>query len=188
MPNILICDDDVTTREMLGGVLKANGYAVTTVPDGPAALKTLAKKKFDLVLLDIWMPGMSGLELLARLQKEKQLPKIIIMTSDQTPETLLSALRGKVYQFITKPIESDVLLELVREALATEPECSAIEVLSAQGGAAGALRSLGSQQGAELPGAPRIGSANGIARERGFRVSRIAEQCRRVGWPPGSQS
>jgi CheY-like chemotaxis protein/anti-sigma regulatory factor (Ser/Thr protein kinase) len=131
MPNILICDDDATTREMLGGVLKSSEYAVTLVADGAAALKALHKKKFDLVLLDIWMPGMSGLELLAQLQKEKELPKIVIMTSDQTPETLLSALRGKVYQFVSKPIEADVLLELVREAVSTEQECASIEVLSA---------------------------------------------------------
>jgi len=51
MPNILICDDDATTREMLAGILTANGYHVVTVDDGEAALKTLKKKKFDLVLL-----------------------------------------------------------------------------------------------------------------------------------------
>jgi CheY-like chemotaxis protein/anti-sigma regulatory factor (Ser/Thr protein kinase) len=132
MSNILICDDDITTREMLGGVLKANGFTVTTVSDGQSALKAFKKKKFDLVLLDIWMPGMTGLELLGQLQKEKEIPKIVVMTSDQTPETLLGALRGKVYQFIAKPIEADALLELVREAVASESECPAIEVLSAQ--------------------------------------------------------
>ena len=114
MSNILICDDDITTREMLGGVLKTNGFTVTTVSDGQSALKAFKKKKFDLVLLDIWMPGMTGLELLGQLQKEKEIPKIVVMTSDQTPETLLGALRGKVYQFIAKPIEADALLELVR--------------------------------------------------------------------------
>lgn len=132
MPNILICDDDATTREMLAGILKHNGYTVSTVPDGEAALKALRKKKFDLLLLDVWMPRMNGLDLLNQLQKEPELPKIVVMTSDQTPETLLGALRGRVYQFVAKPIEADVLLELVREAVAAVPECPAIEVLSAQ--------------------------------------------------------
>ena len=132
MPNILICDDDATTREMLSGVLKASDYAVTTVNDGQAALKALKKHKFDLLLLDVWMPRMSGLDLLNRLQKEPQIPKIVIMTSDQTPETLLGALRGRVYQFIAKPVDAQMLLELVRDALAAVPECPAIEVLSAQ--------------------------------------------------------
>jgi CheY-like chemotaxis protein/anti-sigma regulatory factor (Ser/Thr protein kinase) len=132
MPTILICDDDATTREMLSGVLKTHGYTVTTVADGQAALKTIKKKKFDLLLLDVWMPRMTGLDLLGHLQKEKNLPKIVVMTSDQTPETLLGALRGRVYQFIAKPIEADLLVELVRDAVAAEPDCPAIEVLSAQ--------------------------------------------------------
>jgi two-component system, OmpR family, response regulator len=132
MPNILICDDDVTTRQMLRGVLKAAGYEVTAVSNGEAALKTLKEKSFDLLLLDVWMPRMSGLDLLNHLQAESTLPKIVVMTSDQTPETLLGALRGRVYQFITKPIEAEALLELVREAVATVDECPAIEVLSAQ--------------------------------------------------------
>ncbi len=57
MPNILICDDDATTREMLTGVLETKGYDVTAVSDGQAALKVLKKVKFDLFLLDVWMPG-----------------------------------------------------------------------------------------------------------------------------------
>jgi len=132
MPNILICDDDATTREVLSGILKANHYTVSTVNDGEAALKALKKKKFDLLLLDVWMPRMSGLDLLNHLQKETEIPKIVVMTSDQTPETLLGALRGRVYQFIAKPVEPEMLLELVRDALAAVPECPAIEVLSAQ--------------------------------------------------------
>src|SRR5258708_30270379 len=112
MLNILICDDDATTREMLAGILKHNGYTVSTVPDGEAALKVLRKKKFDLLLLDVWMPRMNGLDLLNQLQKEPKLPKIVVMTSDQTPETLLGALRGRVYQFVAKPIEAEALLEL----------------------------------------------------------------------------
>src|SRR5271163_1560748 len=132
MPNILICDDDATTREVLSGILKANHYTVSTVNDGQAALKALRKKKFDLLLLDVWMPRMSGLDLLNHLQKENEIPKIVVMTSDQTPETLLGALRGRVYQFVAKPVEPETLLELVRDALAAVPECPAIEVLSAQ--------------------------------------------------------
>ena len=132
MPNILICDDDATTREMMAGVLKPHGYSVTLVSDGKAALATLKKKSFDLLFLDVWMPKMSGLDLLSHLQKETTLPKVIVMTSDKTSETLLSALRGRVYQFIAKPIEPDLLVELVRDALAVVPQCPEIEVLSAQ--------------------------------------------------------
>jgi CheY-like chemotaxis protein/anti-sigma regulatory factor (Ser/Thr protein kinase) len=132
MPNILIADDDPTTRQMLRGILKSGGYSVSTASDGHAALKALRKKKFDLLFLDIWMPRMSGLDLLAQLRGQADLPKVMVMTSDQTPETLLRVLRGQVYQFIAKPLEAASLLEMVRDALASEPSASPIEVLSAK--------------------------------------------------------
>ena len=60
MPEILICDDDATTRKMLRGILKSGGMTVSTAADGQAALRALRKKKFDIVLLDIWMPKISA--------------------------------------------------------------------------------------------------------------------------------
>lgn len=132
MPNILVADDDPTTRQMLRGILKSGGYAVSTVSDGQAAFRTLRKKKFDLLFLDIWMPRMSGLDLLAQLHGQAGLPKVMVMTSDQTPETLLRVLRGQVYQFIAKPLEAASLLEMVRDALASEPSAPPIQVLSAK--------------------------------------------------------
>ena len=132
MANILVADDDLTTRQMLSGILKSGGYIVSTVADGQAALGALRKKKFDLLFLDIWMPRMSGLDLLAQLSGQSGLPKILVMTSDQTPETLLRVLRGQVYQFIAKPLEAASLLEMVGDALASEPSAPPIEVLSAK--------------------------------------------------------
>jgi len=132
MPHILVADDDATTRQMLRGILKSAKFEVSTVPDGAAALKALRKKKFDLLLLDIWMPKMSGLDVLAHLQGDTSTPKIVVMTSDQTPETMLQAIRGRVYQFVGKPLEEASLLELVRDALSAEPALPPIEVLSAK--------------------------------------------------------
>jgi len=132
MPNILVADDDPTTRQMLRGILKSGGYTVSTVSDGQAALRALRKKKFDLLFLDIWMPRMSGLDLLAQLRGQAGLPKVMVMTSDQTPETLLRVLRDQVYQFIAKPLEAPSLLEMVRDALASEPSAPPIQVLSAK--------------------------------------------------------
>ena len=60
MPHILVTDDDATTRQMIRGVLKKHGYTVTTASDGVSALRAMQEKKFDLVLLDIWMPKMTG--------------------------------------------------------------------------------------------------------------------------------
>ena len=132
MAHILIADDDETTRQMLRGILKSAGYTVATVSDGQAALKTLRKKKFDLLFLDLWMPKMSGLDLLTQLEEETNVPKIVVMTSDKTSETMLRVLRGRVYQFVAKPLDAENVLELVRDALASDPSAPPIEVLSAK--------------------------------------------------------
>jgi anti-sigma regulatory factor (Ser/Thr protein kinase) len=95
------------------------------------ALNAVRKKKFDLVLLDIWMPKMTGLGFLGHLHGERYIPKIVVMTSDQTSDTLLAALRGRVYQFLKKPLDATTLLTIVENALSTSPEVPAIEVISA---------------------------------------------------------
>lgn len=132
MPHILVTDDDATTRQMVRGILRKQGYKVSTASDGVAALNAIRKKKFDLVLLDIWMPKMTGLGLLGSLTGQTHLPKIVIMTSDKTPETLLNALRGRVYQFLSKPFDADTLRQVVENALSAHPATPAIEVLSAK--------------------------------------------------------
>jgi len=132
MPHILVTDDDATTRQMVSGVLKKKGYTVSTASDGAAALRLIQKKKFDLVLLDIWMPKMTGLGLLGKLQTEKQIPKIIVMTTDKTSDTVLSALRGRVYQFLIKPLDADSLLLTVENALSSNSTGLAIEIISAR--------------------------------------------------------
>ena len=131
MSNILVTDDDATTRQMVRGILKKQGHNVSTASDGIAALRLIRKKKFDLVLLDIWMPKMTGLGLLGSLSGESDIPKIIVMTSDQTSDTLMNAMRGRVYQFLLKPFDADTLLSTVENALSTSPALPAIEVLSA---------------------------------------------------------
>jgi len=132
MPHILVADDDATTRQMLRGILKAAKFEVSTASDGAAALRALRKKKIDLVLLDIWMPKMSGLDVIAQLQCETCLPKIIVMTSDQTPETMLRVMRDHVYHYVSKPLEESSLLQMTRDALSSEPLVPPIEVLSAK--------------------------------------------------------
>src|SRR5208282_4451517 len=88
--------------------------------------------KFDLTLLDVWMPKMNGFEVLSALRKTKSKPKVIVMTSDDTPETLLSAIREQAYQYISKPIEPKALVALVHESLAKKSAVLPIEVISAR--------------------------------------------------------
>lgn len=131
MASILVTDDDATTRHMLHDLLKKAGHSVATASDGVSALRAIQKEKFDLVLLDVWMPKMTGLELLGRLHAEEHVPKIIVMTSDRTSDTLLDVLRGRVYQFVAKPLDPSSLLITIENALSTSPEVPPIEVVSA---------------------------------------------------------
>jgi CheY-like chemotaxis protein len=131
MTRILVADDDRTTRLLLSETLRAQKYTIVCVEDGAAALKKMNAGKFDLVLLDIWMPKMNGLEVLKKLRNVKKRPKVIVMTSDDAPETLLSAIREEAYQYVSKPIEPKALVSLVRETLEKKADVAPIEVVSA---------------------------------------------------------
>ena len=131
MKRILVVEDDRPTRHLLTKVLKGAGFSVATAKDGVEGLKQLRKDKVDLVLLDVWMLRMNGLELLAHLRNEPKRPKVVVMTSDNTPETLLRAVREQAYRYLSKPIEPKKLLDLVRSALATS-SAPPIEVISAR--------------------------------------------------------
>ena len=130
MKSILIADDDKVNRHFLRGVLKAAGFAVSTAPDGRAALRQLKKKPCDLMLLDIWMPQMNGLEVLAHLRNDPASPRIVVMTSDGTPATMLQAVREHAYQYLNKPLDPETLVEVVKDALAPRPVAPPIEVIS----------------------------------------------------------
>jgi two-component system, OmpR family, response regulator len=131
MTRILVADDDRTTRLLLTETLRAQKHTVVAAADGAETLKKLKGGKFDLVLLDIWMPKMNGLEVLAKLRKAKTRPKIIVMTSDDTPQTLLSAIREEAYTYVAKPIDPHALVVLVKETLLKRPGQRPIEVISA---------------------------------------------------------
>ena len=130
-PTILIVEDDRAAREGLSQLLSGAGFDVTPATDGEEALARLDERRFDVMLLDSWLPRITGLELLKRLGDRPGQPKIIITTADDTPETLLMTLRKKAHQFVRKPIEPKALLALVRSAVASPGE-PAIVVLSAR--------------------------------------------------------
>jgi len=131
MEKILVVDDDRTTRHVLQKVLAGAGFGASIAKDGMEALDLLQKRRFDLLLLDVWMPRMNGLDLLARLRSRKTRPRVVIMTSDDAPGTLLEAVRQQAFRYVHKPIEAKALLQTVRETLKA-PEPVPIEVISAR--------------------------------------------------------
>ena len=130
-PTILIVDDDRTTRHLTRATLAKAGYAVRVAKDGVEALTRLRGGKFDLMLLDVWMPRMDGLGVLDRMKKLKTRPRVIVMTSDDAPETLLKAIRRHAHQYVHKPVEPAALVSLVRDSLKHAPEAP-VEVVSAR--------------------------------------------------------
>lgn len=131
MQKILVVDDDRSTRHLIRLQLRSAGYSAETAADGASALARLGRKSFDLVLLDIWMPGMDGLEVMARLREKPDSPKVIVMTADDAPETVLKALREQAHRYVTKPIEPKELILLIQEVLESGPD-RPIEVISAK--------------------------------------------------------
>jgi len=129
---ILVAEDDATTRQWIVGILRAEKFAVTAVADGRAALQKLRQSKFDLVVLDVWMPKMNGLDVLAAMHRKKAPPKVIVITSDDTPGTLLAAVREQAHSYLAKPVERQTLLTLVCESLGQKSKVPPIEVISAR--------------------------------------------------------
>ena len=129
---ILVVDDDRVLCHGLTSLLKSSGYTVAQASDGIEALEQLAKKKFDLLLLDVGLPRMNGLEVLAQLRLKDAPPRVVVMTADDTPETLLLAVRRQAYEYITKPFPPNSIIGVVERALAAPAESLPIEVVSAR--------------------------------------------------------
>jgi CheY-like chemotaxis protein/anti-sigma regulatory factor (Ser/Thr protein kinase) len=132
MTKILVVEDDRTTRHLLRGLLKRHGFSVSTASDGKLALRRLRQSVFDLLLVDVWLPRMTGLELLSRLRDLPNRPIAVVMTSDDTPETMLKAVREQAYHYVGKPIQPDNLIEILNKALSAAPASLRIEVTSAR--------------------------------------------------------
>jgi CheY-like chemotaxis protein/anti-sigma regulatory factor (Ser/Thr protein kinase) len=128
---ILVADDDRPTRVAISSMLKKAGYAVTAVSNGAEALRNIQKTNFALAFLDIWMPELTGLEVLARVRAGESHPKVIIMTSDGTPENVLHAIREQAYEYVSKPFLPKEAVELADRALKQDAS-PPIEVISAK--------------------------------------------------------
>src|SRR5208337_1658523 len=115
---ILLIEDDAGAASALRKVLETEGYAVEGVERGDEGLAQAAAAPFDLVLTDLKLPGLSGLELAARLHGAKPKLPIIMMTAHGTTETAIQATKLGVYEYLIKPFEAEELLDLVASAVA----------------------------------------------------------------------
>jgi DNA-binding NtrC family response regulator len=115
--SILVVDDEKNQREILETILSEEGYDVTTASSGEAAMKFVADRHFDLVLTDLKMTGMSGLELLKELTDFDKSIIVILLTAHGTIDSAVDALRLGAFEYLQKPYDSEKLLETVSRAL-----------------------------------------------------------------------
>src|SRR6478672_5402913 len=115
--SILVVDDEKSQREILEMILSGEGYDVTTASSGEAALKFVADRHFDLVLTDLKMTGMSGLELLKQLAAQDSSVMVILLTAHGTVDSAVDALRLGAFDYLQKPYDREKLLETISRAL-----------------------------------------------------------------------
>jgi len=121
---ILIVDDERTIRETLKEILEDEGYQVFTEEMGSKVLQRVKEIKPDLIILDLFLPGTSGMEVLEKLNREGLTEKIpvIIVSGHGTVETAVKTMKLKAFDFIEKPIKYEKLLSTVNEALKKQQE------------------------------------------------------------------
>jgi CheY-like chemotaxis protein/anti-sigma regulatory factor (Ser/Thr protein kinase) len=131
--HVLVVDDDRAFRHAIAALLEKAGYATGQAADGVDALAQLRRGPVDLMLLDIGLPGMNGLEVLTEARAVAVPPRVVMMTADDTSDALLRAFRDQADRFVRKPIAPTQVVAVVRDVLAQSAATTLpIEVASAR--------------------------------------------------------
>jgi len=116
-PRVLIVDDEEGIRRSLRGILEDEGYEVEGVATGEAALERLKEAEADILLLDILLPGISGLDVLHQVRRRPGAPKVVMISGHGTIETAVEAIKAGAYDFVEKPLSLEKTVLAVRNAL-----------------------------------------------------------------------
>ena len=116
-PTLLIVDDEQPILHSLEGLLSDEGFNVLTAPNGYECLKTIDAEHPDLVLLDIWMPGLDGIETLREIKKSHPDIPVIMISGHGTIDTAVTATKYGAFSFIEKPISIDKVIVAINNAL-----------------------------------------------------------------------
>jgi DNA-binding response OmpR family regulator len=119
---ILVVDDDLDTCALILDALSGEGYSISSCTGGEQALELLQQDHFDLVLADIKMPRITGLDLLQYIQETRRYTKVILMTAHASIDTAIQAVRHDASDYIVKPFPLKELRQRVRDALSEEDE------------------------------------------------------------------
>src|SRR5437764_6129418 len=117
MPSILLVDDEPGVRSALGGVLRDEGYEVDAVDSGEACLERLGRQAYDVVVLDVWLPGLDGLATFARLRERQVDAQVVVISGHGNIESAVRAIKMGAFDFVEKPLSLDKTVLVVANAL-----------------------------------------------------------------------
>ncbi|MBU2622074.1 MAG: response regulator [Proteobacteria bacterium] len=115
-PRILLVDDEVAFADNLLKLLSKRGYDVVVVYNGADAVKTVGEKEFDVIILDMKMPGMDGIATLKEIRKIAPLVEVVILTGHGSVESGIEGMQQGAFDYLMKPVRIDDLQEKVSEA------------------------------------------------------------------------
>jgi len=115
--NVLVVDDERDIRESLRGILEDEGYKVFVAESGESCMEQLKKRACEVVLLDIWLPGMDGLDTLERIRQMDSPPEVVMISGHATIETAVRATKLGAFDFLEKPLSLDKTLIVLKNAL-----------------------------------------------------------------------
>ena len=124
MSTILIVDDSAVARRRARNILEEAGHQVTEVEDGMAAIESYFLTRPDIVLLDLVMKGMYGLEVLTKLRELDEDARVIVVSADVQHSSHQLAKEAGAVGFLTKPFDADEILSLIRSTLEGAPQCN----------------------------------------------------------------
>ncbi len=116
MARVLVVDDEEPFRRLLKKELSRKGFSVEVASEGEAALKLLKESAFDVLLLDVLMPGLDGISVMKRLRRDPTAPPVIVLTGKATIETAVEAMKNGAYDYLTKPYKLDELEIVINRA------------------------------------------------------------------------
>ncbi|MBN1485086.1 MAG: response regulator [Chloroflexia bacterium] len=128
--SILVVDDEPKICFLLQEILEREGHQVVALSSGEAALEQFAAREFDLVLLDLKLKGLEGLEVLRRLRQSRPEVTVIVLTANACPETVISAFRQGAYDYLIKPCPVHEIRDRVRVALREHQERRRLQQLA----------------------------------------------------------
>ncbi len=128
---LLVVDDDVAIHELLASALSRTDWQIHDAYNGRDGLACVEARPYDLVLTDINVPGIDGMELLRRIHEIRPEVKVIVMTADSTPDSIVKAIREQAFCYFSKPFSPDAVADSLAQAVNTEHWEDDIEVLSA---------------------------------------------------------